>query len=126
MEPTDRAPDNPAHFAPAAAVRLAMLGDARLDLFASQQDAVHLGVAGTVSVKAAGALDQSAGLAAHGWDSVYQRDPLGHIVPVCAGELAGQQDSIGTGDDVIFAAFLAPVGRVRPRPVRQQPPAPMS
>jgi hypothetical protein len=55
--------------------------------------------------------------AAFPWDgrnSCYQRQQLGDIIAVSAGENGGQWDSLGVGDHVMFAAQLPPVRGIGP------------
>jgi hypothetical protein len=76
---------------------------------------VHFGVIGPVGIEAVGALNSTAGFASNRWDGLHQRDQLSHVVPVGARQLARQWSTVRIGDDVMLAAFLASVGRVRTR-----------
>jgi hypothetical protein len=50
----------------------------------------------------------------HWRDCLDERQQLGDVVAVGAGEQAGELDAVGVGDQLMFAAGLAPIDRTRP------------
>jgi hypothetical protein len=57
-----------------------------------------------------------AGLAAHGWHGLEQRDQLGDIVAVSAGQGCGERDTGRVGDQMVLTARPAPVDGTSARP----------
>ena len=109
MQPTERAFDDPAPAAQAAAVRDAAFGEVRHDALRPQPRAERRAVVGAVGVEA---LDLGA-------QPVRQVDEQGEelagIVVVGRRDGRGQRDAAGIGQDVVLGAGLGPVDRVRPR-----------
>jgi hypothetical protein len=89
MEPTDRPLHDPAMLTKTAAmVRISFRQD-RLDAASPQLPAMRLGVVGPIALDSIGALPWAAAPAADGRDGLHQRQKLGHVVDVGAGQRAG-------------------------------------
>lgn len=74
---------------------------------------VDLVVIAAVGVQVLGAAQWLAALAADRRDGLDQRNQLGDIVAVAAGQRRGQRDAVRLDDHVVLAANLAPVHRGR-------------
>jgi hypothetical protein len=56
-----------------------------------------------------------AALAPHRWNGFEQRNELGDVVAIAAGQGDGERDAGGVGDQVVLAARPAPVNRTSSR-----------
>src|SRR5438270_1449166 len=109
MQPGEGALDDVAHDAEAGAMRCATAGDARGDLQATDRVAVFLVVIAAVGVEITRASARLPALAADLRDRLDQRQQLGDVVPVAAGEQHRQRDAVRVGDQVVL--------RTRPSPI---------
>jgi hypothetical protein len=97
----------------------AMLGVAACDQWPdsefAHQPPVLAVVVSAVREEHAGAPSGPAALAPHRRHGVQQRDELGDVVAVAAGERDSERDPGPAGDQVVPAACPAPVNRTSPR-----------
>jgi hypothetical protein len=112
MQPRQGALHDPTKHAQATAVLGVALGQNRNDPTLTESLAMRLGIVGAVSLDALGAPPRRTGFAADRWDSVYERQQLGNVMPVRPRGLRGQGDAVAVGDEVMFRAFLAAIGGV--------------
>jgi hypothetical protein len=110
-EPSEGSFDHPAHLAQSGAVGDAASGDQGFDAALPQQAAVLVEVVAPVRIQtpgfAAGASPQSPDR----WDGVQQRQELGDVVPVAAGEGDGERGSVPVDDQVVLGAGASAVDR---------------
>jgi hypothetical protein len=66
-----------------------------------------LGVVAAVGEERVGAAAWSSALATQRWDRLDERQQLGDVGAVGAGEQAGEGDTVGVGDQVMLGASLA-------------------
>lgn len=93
MQPGDRALDDPALRAQASAVRLRIIRTVA-------QHSLRTEARGTA-------------LAADGRNRIDQRQQLGHVVRIGAGDDGRQRHAVGVGDQVVLGAGLAAIRRMR-------------
>src|SRR5439155_19743845 len=113
VQPGDRALDVPALLAEPGAVRCLRGGDLRLDAAAAKLTAALARVVGAVAVQLARSATRAAAAAVHGRDRVDERDHLGDVVAVAAGERDGQRRAAAAGDQVVLGAASGAVDRAR-------------
>lgn len=89
VQPGEGPFNHPAHLSRSGAVSDAASGDPRLDAALPQQAAVLVEVVASIGVQAAGASPKSP----IRWDGVQQRQELGDVVSVPAGERDGERGS---------------------------------
>jgi hypothetical protein len=77
-------------------------GDPRLDVTAAQLAASFTRVVGAIAVQLARSTPWSAAAAAHRRDRVHQRDELGNVVAVTAGEQGRERRPAPAGDYVML------------------------
>jgi hypothetical protein len=96
--------DDPALAAQPGAVRDAAASDDGLDVSSPQQAAVLVVVIAAVGQQPVGLLARAAGLAGDrpGVQRVEQREQLGDVVAVPAGQRDGQRDAGGVDEQVVF------------------------
>ena len=92
MQPGEGALDDPAGATQAGAVGGLPAGDLRLDAAPPQLTPVLVVVVAAVGRDTVGPLPWPADLAAHGRDTVDERDQLGDVVAVAAGDRPGERD----------------------------------
>ena len=92
----------------------ATAGDHRHDATVPDQAAVLVVVVAAVGVHLPGSAKWSPPLAAQRGDAVEQRDELGDVVTVAAGQDDPQRDPAGIGDQVVLGAGPAAVDRTGP------------
>lgn len=109
MEPAERALDDPALAAQAAAVGRAAFREVRHDALGAQARAVGRAIVGAVAVEAADLGAQPVGQIDE------QREELAGVVVVGRRDRRRQWDALCVGQDVMLGAGLGPVDRVRPR-----------
>jgi hypothetical protein len=102
VQPGDRALDDPSRCAEAGAVPALGPGDLRLNVTPAQFAAALAGVVGTVAVQAARPAPRSSSASAHRRDRVDERDQLGDVVAVAAGERDGKRRATAAGDYVML------------------------
>ena len=115
VEPGEGALDDPARFAEAGAVLGLAASDLRFDPAGSELAAVLVVVVAAVGGEALGASTRPADLAAYGRHTVDQRQQLGDVVAVAAGERPGERDTAAVYEQVVLAARPAPVDRAGTR-----------
>jgi hypothetical protein len=91
VQPGEGSLDDPAHSPEARAVLGGAAGDDRVDAAGPQLAAVLVVVIAAVGDQAVGALAWPPGLAADRADTVDQRQQLGDVVSVAAGQRGGQR-----------------------------------
>jgi hypothetical protein len=111
VQPREPALDDPAGLTQSGAVRDTAAGDARGDAAGAQQAAVLVVVVATVGVDLAGLAAGSSAAAANRRYGVDQRDQLGDVVAVAAGEGDRERDAAGVADQVVLGAGTAAVDR---------------
>jgi len=115
VEPGQRALHDPP-MPPQPLARLDPLaGNARGDPAPAQGLAVAPGVIGFVGVQLGRAAPRAAERAADGRDGVHHRLEEGALIYVGGGQARDQGNTLAVGQDVVFAAGLGAVGRVRAR-----------
>jgi hypothetical protein len=105
----ERTLDNPALSAQSRAVFGASAGDQGFHSQTPDQAPVLVVVVPAVSEDDIGAPPWTATLAPHGRHRFKERNELGDVVAVSAGQDDGERDAGGVGDQVVFAARPAPV-----------------
>jgi len=115
VEPGEAAFDDPTVCAEAGAVGDAAAGDHRPDASGPQQPAVLVVVVAAVGEEPSGAAQRPADPATDGRDRVEQRDELGDVVAVPAGQGDRDRGAVGVGDQVMLGAGPATVDRRRAR-----------
>ena len=111
MQPGQGAFHNPAPPAQAGAVPGPAAGDDRGDAPLAQQPAVAVVVVAAVGVDLAGAPSRPSAPATDRWNRLQERQQLGDVVAVAAGQDHGQGDAGGVGDHMVLAAQPAPADR---------------
>lgn len=113
--------DDPALAAQAGAVGSAAAGELRCDPALPQQPAVLVVVVAAIGQQHVGFLARPPGPAGDrsGVQVVQQREQLGDVVAVAAGQRDGQRDAGGIDQQVVLGARAGTIDRGRPR---QQPP----
>ena len=106
--------DWPADRAQARAMFDTASGDHRGDALGSDQAPVLVVVVAAVGVEPPWPATWLADHAPDGRDGVEQRDQLGDIVSVPAGERDGERGAVCVGDQVMLGAGFASVDRARP------------
>ena len=104
VQPGDRALDDPALLAEPGAVPGLRPGDLRLNVAAAQLDAALARVVGAVAVEPFRAAAGTAAAAAHRRDRIHERDHLGDVVAVAAGQFDRQRRAAAAGDQVMLGA----------------------
>lgn len=115
VQPGEGTLDNPAEAAEAGAVLGRAARDDRFDASLSELSTVALVVVAAVTDELIGPATRPAGKAAHRRHSVEERDQLGDVVAVAAGEGVGKRDTCLVDDQVVFGAQPATVNRARAR-----------
>jgi hypothetical protein len=98
VEPGEGARDDPADPAEPGAVGNAASGDHRFDAALPEQAAVLVEVVAAVGVWAPGLAAGSSSQAPDRWDRVQQRQELGDVVAVVAGECDGERGAVAVDD----------------------------
>jgi hypothetical protein len=113
--------DDPARRAQARAVLSAASGDDGLDSPGPEQPAVLVVVVAAVGQHEVGLLTRAADLAGHrsGVQLVEQRDELGDVVAIAAGQRDGQRDARGVDEQVVLGTRAGTIDRGWPG---QEPP----
>lgn len=105
VQPGECALDDPAHCAESGAVGGVLSSDARGDSLLSQGLAVVVVVVATVTVEPSGPLAGPPALATNHRDRFCQREQLGDIVAVSAGQRHRQRETMALGDQVVLGEF---------------------
>ena len=115
MQPGEGALDNPAGATEPGAVRGLAPRDLGRDAAAAKLTAVPIGVVAAVGADALGPAAGSADLAAHGRHSLDERDQLGDVVAVAAGERPGERDPGRVDKEMVLGAVSGSINRARAR-----------
>jgi hypothetical protein len=115
VEPGEGALDDPAVASDAGAVFGLAAGDHRLDPAMPDQPAVLVVVVAAVSDHAVRPPPRPAGPAADWRHLVEQREQLGDVVAITAGERPGEREAAAVYEEVLLAAAAAPVDRAGTR-----------
>jgi hypothetical protein len=102
VQPGEGALDHPAHLAQSGAVGHAASRDHRLDAALPQQAAVLVEVVAPVGVQTPRLEARASPQTPNRWDGVQQRQELGDVVPVPAGERDGERCSVTVDDQVVL------------------------
>ncbi len=113
VQPGEAALDHPALLAQARAVRDAAAGDPRGDAAGAQLSAVTVVVVAAIGEQLPRSAAGSAAPAPDRRDGIDQRDELGDVVAVAAGEGDGERDAAGVADQVVLGARPPAVDRRR-------------
>ncbi|GLY74620.1 hypothetical protein Airi01_028870 [Actinoallomurus iriomotensis] len=100
---------DPALGAGSGAVLGAASSDHWLHSEVPDEAAVFVVIVAAVAERQIGAASRPAAPAAHAWCRLKQRDESSDVVAVAAGQRGGERDAAGVGDQVMFAARLAPI-----------------
>lgn len=111
MEVGERALHDPALGAQAGAVLRAAAGYQWFHAEVPDESAVLVVVVAAVAQHHVRVAPGPALLAAHRRHSLEERDQLGNVVAVAAGQGSSERDAIGVGDQVMLAARPAPINR---------------
>ena len=104
VEPGEGALDDPASAAEAGAVLGLPAGDLGPDPALPEFAPVLVVVVAAVSGDTVGSLARTTGLAGHRRDALDERDQLGDVVSVAAGDTPGERDSGGVYEKVMLGA----------------------
>ena len=115
MEPGKGALDDPAGAAEPGAVVGVAAGDLRFDPPAAELAPVLVVVVAAVGGQPLGPSAGPADLAAHGRDGLDQRDELGDVVAVAAGDRPGKRDPGRVYEQVMLGAVPGSINRARAR-----------
>ena len=113
VQPRQRALDDPARATQAAAVRRPALGELGGDPASMERIAMRLRIVSSVTLDEAGFAQRPTGTAAYRRNGVDQRQQLGDVVAVGAGEQGRQRDPACLGENVMFRPRLTAIGWVR-------------
>lgn len=113
VEPRVSSFDHPAEFAQATAMLGAPLGDSRSDAALAQASAMRLGIVATIRIDDAWLVQRSATKAANRRHRVNQRQQLGNVVAVCAGQDRVEGDAIGIDEEMMLGTGSRAIGGVR-------------
>lgn len=115
VQPAERALDDPAGFAQAAAVGLALARQSIDNAQAAQQTSVSGTAISTIALEEVRTPARSSDFTAHGRHRCQQWLQLAAIMHVGGGYLDAERNALGIGEKMMFAARFAAVGRARPR-----------
>jgi hypothetical protein len=104
VQPGEGTLDHPAHLAQSGTAGDAASCDQRLDAAPPQQAAVPVEVVAPVGIQAPGPAAGAAPQSPNRRDGVQQRQELGDVVPVAAGERDGKRGSVAVDDQVVLGA----------------------
>jgi len=126
MQPRDRALNDPARHAEAAAVWSPAAREHRGDAARAQTVTVGLRVVAAVALERAGCAPRPSAAPSDGRQGVHHRIQLRDVVDVGGRYLRDERDAARIGDEVVFGARLAAIGWVRssffpPRTARTEP-----
>ena len=115
VQPGEGALDDPAEATEAGAVLGRAAGDHGFDPAPTQFAAMSSGVVAAIGDELVGATARPADSAAHVRHLVDQREQLGNVVAVAAGEREGERETALIDDQVVFGAQPSTVNRARAR-----------
>jgi hypothetical protein len=113
VEPCVSTLDHPAEFAQSAAVFSATPGDHRFDAALAKPLTMRLRVVATICVDDLRLLKRSAARATNGWNRVNERQQLGNVVAIRAGQDCTDGDAIGVDEDVMLGTWSRAICGVR-------------
>lgn len=111
VEPGKGPLHHPPVYAKPAAMAGASASDGRDDAAGADLVAVDVVVVAAIGEQRVRPAPWVADLAADGRDGVQQRDELGDVVAVAAGENDGERGAVAVGDQVVLRSCPAPVDR---------------
>ena len=115
VQPGEGPLDDPAVAAEAGAVAGTAAGDLRGDAAAAELAAVFVVVVAAVGAEPVGPPARPADFAADGRDTVDERDQLGDVVTVAAGDGPGERDPGRVYEKVMLRAVSGSINRARTR-----------
>ena len=115
MEPGEGALDDPAVAAKAGAVRGLTAGDLRFDAAAAKLAPVFVVVVAAIGADAVWSPPWPADLAAHRRHTLDERDQLGDVVAVAAGERPRERDPGRVDQEVMLRPVSGSINRARAR-----------
>ena len=115
VQPGEGALDDPAVAAEAGAVLGVAPGDLGFDPALAELAATARVVVGPIAGEPVGSPARPADLAAHRRHAVEERDQLGAVVAVAAGERPGERDPTALDEEVVLRAVSGSIDRARPR-----------
>jgi hypothetical protein len=115
VQPGEGALDDPAVTAEPGAVRGLAAGDLRFDPALTELAAMTVVVVAAVCGDAVGSSARPADLAAHRRGAIDERDQLGDVVAVAAGERPGERDPGRIDEEMVLGAVSGSVDRARAR-----------
>jgi len=115
VQPGEGALDDPAVAAEAGAVFGLAAGDLGLDPAGTELAPVRVVVVATVGGHPVGPPARATDLAAHRRDAIDERDQLGDVVAVAAGDRPGEWDPRRVYEQVMLGAVSGPINRARAR-----------
>ena len=115
VQPGEGALDDPAEATEAGAVLALAAGDLGRDPALAQQPPVLVVVVAAVGDDAVGPAPRPAHPATHGRDPLDERDQLGDVVTVAAGDREGERDPGGVDQEVVLGACSGSINRARAR-----------
>ena len=113
MQPRERALDHPPRAPEATAVRRAPLGEGCLNAPPVQGVTMGLGIVRAIALHEVGFRARPANAATDGRDRVHERQQLGHIMAIGAGQPRAERNPARVGENMMFRPGLAAIGRVR-------------
>ena len=113
MQPRQRPFDDPAGAAQPAAVGRAAFGELALNAPARERVAMRLRIVRAVALNQSRRADWASRAPAQRRNGVDQREQLGDVVAVGAGQRRDERNPVRVGENVMFGAGLAAIGRVR-------------
>jgi len=111
VQPGERALHDPAHLSQSGALSNAASGDHRLDTALPQLAAVLVEVVAPVGIQSPGPTARPPSQTSDQWDRIHQRQELGDVVSVAAGERDGQRGTVAVDDQVVLGAGTGTVDR---------------
>jgi hypothetical protein len=115
VQPGEGAFDDPAGAAEAGAVVCVAAGDVGCDRALPEQAAVFVVVVAAVGAQTRGPAAGPADQPAHRRHAIEQRDQLGDVVAVAAGQRPGKRDPGCVDQEVVLGASPAAIDRARAR-----------
>lgn len=113
VQPSMSALYNPANLIQAAAVRLATPGDGGGDAGSMKRPAIFVVVVRAISVDAARLAQRAASASSDSRNRFDQRQKLGDVVTVCAGQDDRDRRAICIGGDMVLGTWSRAIGGVR-------------
>ena len=114
MQPCQGSLDYPTVDSQAAAVLGEALGQDWLYPQRAQRISMLFRVISSVSLNTVRSSTRPSSPATDWWNALHQGQQLSHVVAISPGQDGGQGDSLGIGNQVVFAPRLAPVSGIRP------------